>query len=315
VKRAFITGASGFIGRALCTQLFQQGWHLRVLLRQPATGPWHETVIGSLDDPSGLLENIDVVFHLAGKAHALSESKQDSGEYFRINTEGTRKLLEAAKDAGVSRFVFFSSVKAMGEGVPDCLDESVSCLPETPYGKSKLEAEQQVLQGNYVPEPVVLRLTMVYGPDMKGNLPRMIKAVAKGQFPPIPDFGNKRSMVHVDDVVQAALLSATKPEASRQTYIVTDGQPCSTREMYEWICEALGKPVPVWHVPEIVLRGLAGLGDWVGKLRGRRFMFDRDSWNKLSGSSWYSSHKIKNELGFRPHHHLRDSLKDILQGP
>jgi len=312
VKRAFITGASGFIGRALCAQLFKQGWHLRVLLRQPATGPWHETVIGSLDDSRGLLENIDVVFHLAGKAHALNESKQDIGEYFRINTEGTRKLLEAAKDAGVGRFVFFSSVKAMGEGGPDCLDESTPCLPETPYGKSKLEAEQQVLQGNYIPEPVVLRLSMVYGPAMKGNVPRMIEAVAKGLFPPIPEFGNKRSLVHVDDVVQAAVLSAVKAEAAGQTYIVTDGQPCSTREMYEWICEALGKPAPGWHIPEIVFRGLARIGDVLGNLRGRRFMFDRDTWNKLSGSSWYSSQKIQNELGFHPSQRLRDSLPDIL---
>lgn len=314
MKRAFITGASGFIGHALCAQLFEQGWHLRVLLRQNLKGPWHESVIGDLDSslPGDLLEDIDVVFHLAGKVHALSENKQDIGEYFRINTAGSLKMLEAARDAGVSRFVFFSSVKAMGEGGPDCLDEDSPCLPETPYGKSKLEAEHLVLEGNYVPEPVILRLSMVYGPSMKGNLPRMVEAVAKGRFPPIPDFGNKRSMVHVDDVVQAALLAAVKIEAAGQIYIVTDGQPCSTREMYEWICKVLGKTAPNWYIPSVIFRGLAIAGDVLGKMRGRRFMFDTDTWHKLAGSTWYSSQKMETELGFHPNHHLRESLPDII---
>jgi nucleoside-diphosphate-sugar epimerase len=315
VKKAFITGASGFIGHALCSQLFEQGWHLRVLLRQPMTGPWHETVISDLETPlpRDLLDGIDVVFHLAGKAHALSENQQDVREYFRINTEGTRKLLEAARDAGVPRFVLFSSVKAMNEGSHQCLDEMTACLPETPYGKSKLEAERLVLNGEYVSEPAVLRLSMVYGPAMKGNLPRMIEAVAKGVFPPIPEFGNKRSMVHVKDVVQASLLAAEKPEAVGQTYIVTDGQPYSTREMYEWICETLDKPVPGWHLPEMVFRGLARFGDMIGKLRGQRFFFDSDALDKVSSSSWYSSQKIKTELGYHPNHHLRDTFSDILK--
>jgi UDP-glucose 4-epimerase len=311
--RALVTGASGFIGHALCSHLFEQGWHLRVLLRQPMTGPWHETFIGDLANalPRDLLTGIDVVFHLAGKAHALSENQQDIGEYFRINTEGTRNLLEAAKGADVPRFVFFSSVKAMNEGSHHCLDETTACLPETPYGKSKLEAERLVLNGDYISEPTVLRLSMIYGPAMKGNLPRMIEAVAKGLFPPIPEFGNKRSMAHVKDVVQAAILVAERPEAIRQTYLVTDGQPYSTRELYEWICQALDKPIPGWRIPEMVFCGLGKIGDVIGKLRGRRFIFDSDTLIKLAGSSWYSSQKIEQELGFRAHYHLRESLPDI----
>jgi len=314
---AFVTGASGFIGRALCSRLMNEGWHLRVLLRHDASGPWHETVIGNLESliQRDVTEDIDTVFHLAGKAHALSETRQDDDEYFQINTDGTRKLLEAAGNAGVRRFVFFSSVKAINEGSADCLNETSACLPETPYGKSKLEGERLVLKGNYVPEPVVLRLSMVYGPATKGNLPRMIEAVAKGRFPPIPEFANKRSMVHVDDVVQAAILAAERPEAIGQTYLVTDGQPYSTRELYEWICQALGKPVPAWRIPKAVFQGLARVGDVIGKIRGRRFFYDSDTFNKLAGSACYSSQKIEQELGFRVHHHLRESLQDIIQKP
>jgi len=314
VNRALVTGASGFIGHALCSQLSERGWHLKALLRRPTSGPWHETVIGDLENfnHDDITDGIDTVFHLAGKAHALSKPRRDDGEYFQINTEGTRKLLEAAKEVGVRRFVFFSSVKAINEGSADCLNETSVCLPETPYGKSKLEGEHLVLKGKYVPEPVVLRLTMVYGPAMKGNLPRMIDAIAKGRFPPIPEFANQRSMVHVDDVVHAALLAAVKPAAVGQTYIVTDGQTYSTRQLYEWIYETLGKSVPRWRIPKAVFQGLARLGDVIGKIRGRRFFYDSDTLNKLAGSTWYSSQKIKRELGYHAKYQLRDSLPGIL---
>lgn len=314
MNRALVTGASGFIGHALCSQLSERGWHLKALLRRPTSGPWHETVIGDLENfnHDDIADGIDTVFHLAGKAHALSETRQDEKEYSQINTEGTRRILEAARDARVRRFVFFSSVKAMNEGGPECLDEASPCHPVTPYGKSKREAERLVLEGNYVPEPVVLRLSMVYGPSTKGNLPRMIEAVAKGHFPPIPEFGNQRSMVHVEDVVQAAILAAEKPEAIGQTYIVTDGQTYSTRQLYEWIYETLGKSVPRWRIPKAVFQGLARLGDVIGKIRGRRFFYDSDTLNKLAGSTWYSSQKIKRELGYHAKYQLRDSLPGIL---
>ena len=90
--------------------------------------------------------------------------------------------------------------------------------PDTPYGRSKLAAEELVLHGGYVPEPVVLRLCMVYGPQAKGNIEKMIEAVRRNRFPPLPEMGNRRSMVHVQDVVQAAVLAGTHPAAVGQAY-------------------------------------------------------------------------------------------------
>jgi len=313
LKLVLVTGATGFIGQHLCRELLQKNSDLHVLGRNAPQldAKFHRWEIQeSLD--TKYLHGIDTIFHLAGKAHALSETGQDEDEYFAINTEGTRRLLEAAKEAGVRRFVFFSSVKAMGEGDEACPDESADCQPETPYGKSKLKAERFVMEGGYVPEPVVLRLSMVYGPTHKGNLPRMIEAVARGRFPPLPKVHNKRSMVHVDDVVQAAILAAEQVEAAGQTCIVTDGQAYSTRQMYEWICEALGKKIPGWSVPMPVLKGLAKIGDGIGRIRGRHFMFDSDALEKLTGSAWYSSSKIERELGFDPKQHLRGSFAEIV---
>jgi len=310
----FVTGASGFIGRNLCATLQENGHEVIAGLRREQEGPWQHTLLLDLPDRAvspACLSGVSCVFHLAGKAHAISETSGDEQEYVSINSEGTRRLLEASKLAGVRRFIFISSVKAMGEGGDACQDESMTCRPETPYGKSKLAAERLVLEGGYIPEPVVLRLSMVYGFSRKGNLPRMIEAVAKGRFPPIPEVGNQRSLVHVEDVVQAALLAAGKKAAVGQTYIVTDGYACSTRQLYEWICEVLDKPVPAWTIPPGLLKVLAKIGDGIGRVRGRRFLFDSDALDKLIGSACYSSEKIQRELGFRPKKKLDSGLREI----
>lgn len=314
MQRVLVTGATGFIGRRLCAALKIRGAHVQALGRSGREGPWDAFVQADLAQgtPASVLHNVDTVFHLAGKAHALSETNQDAAEYFHINTEGAHRLLDAARAAGVRRFVFFSSVKAMGEGGDACLDESADCHPETPYGRSKLAAERLVLDGDFVREPIVLRLSMVYGPTLKGNLPKMIEAIRKGHFPPLPEMGNRRSMVSVDDVVQAATLAAERNIAIGQTYIVTDGQACSSRQVYEWICEALGKKIPNWKIPLPVFKGLAKIGDGVGCLRGRRFIFDSDALEKLTSSSWYCSDKIERELGFASNYRLRDSLPKIV---
>ncbi len=313
VRCALVTGASGFIGQILCRRLTEKGVRVRALTRGADNGPWDEIVAGDLTGEirPGTLQGIDTVFHLAGKAHALNETRQDDAEYFAINTEGTKKLLEAAAVAGVRRFVFFSSVKVFGEGGGECVDEDSALSPQTPYGYSKLQAEGLVLDGGYVPHPVVLRLSMVYGPTRKGNLPRMIEAVARGRFPPLAELGNRRSMVHVDDVVQASLLAAQNAQAAGQAYIVTDGQPYSTRQMYEWICESLQRPVPKWVLPHGALRLMAMAGDAIGHVRGRRFMFDSDTLDKLTGSAWYSSEKLERDLGFRAERDLRKSIPEI----
>jgi len=313
-KRFIVTGASGFIGGLLCQALLAEGGYVAATAQAGEQGPWDESISWRVGDGEQRpFPKADAVFHLAGKAHAYSESYQDEGEYFRINTEGTRQALEAARAVGIRRFVLFSSVKAMGEGGEASLDESASCHPETPYGESKLAAEKLVLEGGYVPEPVVLRLSMVYGNTQKGNLPRMIRAVEKGQFLPLPEVGNRRSMVHVEDVVQAAMLAAEKPEAIGQIYIVTDGTPYSTHQIHAWICEALGKQVPAWSVPMPILHALAMVGDGIGFLRRRRFMFDSDALDKLVGPAWYSSRKIEDELEFSPRHHLHESLPGIIR--
>jgi len=316
VNKVLVTGANGFIGRCLCAALQQQGVHVLALLRTPSQGPWQSSVIVDLTMamPSVTdLQGVDVIFHLAGKAHAVAECEQDATEYERINSQGTERLLQVAAAAGVQRFVFFSSVKAIADqGSATALDETTPCAPDSPYGVSKLKAESLVLHGGYVAEPVVLRPCMVYGESDKGNLPRMARMIAKGLMPPLPDFANQRSMVHVDDIVQAALLAAALPQAVNQIYIVSDGQYYSTRYIYESLCQALGRVPPRWHVPLWLLRTMARTGDLLGSWLQRRMPFDSSALQRLSESACYSSTKIQQELGFTPRRQLGEFLQQWL---
>ncbi len=315
-----VTGAGGFIGYRLCLNLIKQGHKvtgLDLFVPENIEFVFHQTDI-TQDIPVSYFKNIDVVFHLAGKAHALAEVEQDHDEYFKINTLGTQKVLEACKSSNVKRFVLFSTIKAMGEGNPPDeplvpINETALCHPLTPYGESKWEAEKLLLEKNYVPEPVVLRLCMVYGGKVKGNLFKMIQAIQSNRFPPIPEFLNKRSMVHVDDVVKAAQLAAESSKAPGQVFIVSDNFSYSTKWLYNTIRMYLQKKELKWSIPNAMLKILGKVGDFIGKVRGRRFFFDSDAYLKLAGSAYYSNTKIKEYLNFTPARELSESIKEMVQ--
>lgn len=320
-----VAGATGFIGRRLVGALIQRpDVTVRVLIRddRQAAQIWPSagitTRVGDLTKPASLgqsCQGVDTVFHLAGYAHASGVSESEAlNLHHHVTVAGTRALLIAAAASGVKRFIFVSSVKAMGEGGDLCLDETSDTLAASTYGRAKRTAEDLVLQagrelGMHV---CILRLPLVYGHDNKGNLPRMIEAIDHGHFPPLRELGNKRSMVHVDDVVQALLLAAESPAASGQVYIVTDEQTYSTRTIYDFICGDLGCPVPDWTVPVTLLRLAARLGDLIGAARGRPLAFNSEALDKLIGSAWYSSAKIHRELGYRPTRTLKTALPEMV---
>ena len=315
--RYYVTGANGFVGKKLCVRLARLG-EVRAMLRRPADGPWRRSDRIDLERdavPADLLRGVDVVIHLAARTHAIDAGDCDEAVYRRVNVDGTRRLLECAALAGVRRFVFMSSVKAQGEGGSEPADETAAPRPSTAYGRTKLEAETMVLRGGHVPEAVVLRPALVYGPGVKGNLERMIAAMRSGFFPPVPDVGNRRSLVHVDDLVSATILAAERPEAPGRAFIVTDGRPVSTREMYVWIRRAMGKEVPRWAVPPASLRLAAKAGDAIGRMRGRRWFFDSDSYRKLFESAVFDSTAIERALGFRPEWTLESAMPQLVGGP
>ncbi|MBQ26651.1 MAG: hypothetical protein CMH81_00700 [Nitrospiraceae bacterium] len=319
--RALVTGAGGFIGGNLVEALLQMGCSVRVLVRDNSSQrTWPQDVevaVGKLQDFNSINKAMlgsDTVFHLAGKGHEMFDMEDLDNTYHKVNVDGTRNVIESAVQCGIKRFVFFSSVKTMGEDTSECFSESSTGQPVTRYGKSKLDAEELVIDyGRRAGlHTVCLRLPLVYGAGNAGNLLRMIDAIDRGLFPPFPDVKNLRSMVHVSNVVEAAILAATTARADGQRYIVTDGVPYSTRELYEWICIGLGKQVPVWHIPIGTLKILGLVGDLVGYVQRKRCIFDSLAIDKLIGSAWYSSDRISSELGYNPLVSFSDALPDLI---
>lgn len=311
-----VTGASGFIGRAVCRDLHGTG-RVRALMRRAAEGPWDECVTIDLAAAGGIpadaLAGVDTVFHLAGRAHAVDEGDGAEAAHRALSVDGTRRLLEACRRAGVTRFVFVSSVKAMGEGGGRLLDETAGGEPGTAYGRSRRDAEELVLRGGYVPHATAIRLPLVYGAGCRGNLARMIEAIDRGGFPPVPRVRNRRSMVHAEDAARAVVLAADCAAAAGEAFIVTDGRAYATREIYEWMCEALGVRVPRWTVPAGVLRALAIAGDAVTRVSGRRCAFDSAAYDKLLGSAEYDGSRARRVLGFEARWDLRRAIPGMVE--
>lgn len=302
-----VTGAAGFIGR----RLIQPG--VVALVRRP-TGFVRE-VVGNLLDPASLraaCEGVESVFHCAGYAHAFASSDPDA--HRRINFGGTRNLLKAAGEAGVRRFVFLSSVKAMAEPGEACVDEDWPGEPDAPYGRAKRAAEAAVLEAGakYGMHVVNLRLAMVYGRGGRGNLERMARGIRAGWFPPLPETGNRRSLVHVDDVVAAMRLVVQAPAASGRTYIVADPRAYSGREIYDAIREAVGKTPARLRVPAFWLRCGGKLGDGLGKLAGRTLPLNSEVTERLLGSACYSPARIERELGWHAGIGLAEGVREML---
>jgi UDP-glucose 4-epimerase len=308
-----VTGASGFIGRRLLRPCD------RALVRSACGVP--NAVVGDILNPASLAvacQGVDTVFHCAGYAHAFASISPDT--HWRINHEGTRNLLTAAGEAGVHRFVFLSSVKSMAEPGSSCADEDWRGEPASAYGKAKRAAEEAALDAGarYGMHVVNLRLAMVYGRGGRGNLERMARGIAAGWFPPLPESGNRRSLVHVDDVVAVMRLVAERAEANGRTYIIADPQPYSGREIYNAIRCVLTQgavpPAPTFArpVPAVVLRAGGAVGDLLGALLRRPLPMNSEVVDRLLGSAWYSPARIERELGWRAQVGLIDGLREML---
>lgn len=313
VVSTLVSGAEGFIGGRLFGALSEHEQVVFALTRRGVRPNVDRRA--ALDDPAALAAacvGIGTVFHCAGYAHAWGRGDEASAVRHRfVNYEGTRNLVEAAGRAGVRRFVFLSSVKAMGEPGEACADEDWPLPPLTPYGRAKRAAEDAVLEAGarYGMHVVNLRLAMVYGPGGRGNLERMAALVRRGWFPPLPETGNRRSLVYVDDVVSAMRRVADAPAAAGRAYIVADEAAYSGRELYVALRAALGLAASRRAVPASWLAAAAALGDRLERLAGRRLPFDSEVLDKLLGSAWYSSARLRRELGWQPQVSLAEGLR------
>jgi len=255
-----VTGATGFLGKALCPLLTAHGMPVRPVGRGE-TGD-----IGPETDWRRLLDGVETVIHLAARAHVMRDRAADPrAEFQRINTAATAALARAAADAGVKRFVFISTVKVLGETSQHALTADDPAAPQDPYAVSKWQAEQALAEFADAFALVTLRPPLVYGPGVRGNFLALLRTIDRGGPLPLGGVDNRRSLIYrgnLADAIRAALAIAPG------VYLPSDREDLSTPEMIRRLAAALDRPARLFAVPPELLR-------FGAKIAGRAATMDR----------------------------------------
>lgn len=277
--KIIITGISGFVGQNLNTYLQQMGNEILPLsLRDPM---WEENF------PVAAI----ALIHLAGKAHDTSNTSKPE-DYFKINRDLTIKLFNKFLKSEIRDFIYFSSVKAVADSLQGILDENFTANPLTPYGKSKIEAEQYLL-GQELPigkRLFIIRPCMIHGPGNKGNLNLMYKVVKKGIPWPLAAFHNQRSFLSIDNLSFLIERIINKVELTSGIYNFADDNALSTNELVNLISETLGQKTKLWAIPPPIVKLIAKIGDYLP------FPLNSERLKKLTESYLVSNIKIKKDL-------------------
>lgn len=295
-----VTGASGFVGRAVVSQLAGCGLYKVVAQYRNASGPCssvHErTSVGNIDertDWAQALRGVDVVIHAAARVHVMNDTASDPLAAFReVNVEGTLNLARQAAAAAVRRFIFISSVKVNGEhtepGRPFTAQDTPR--PCDPYGVSKLEAEQGLLALGVASgmEVVIVRPVLVYGPGVKANFLNMMRWLDRGIPLPFGAIDNRRSLVALENLVDLIRVCIDHLGAANQVFMVSDGEDLSTTDLLRRMARALDKRPHLLPVPAWVLQAGARA---VGKMSVSQ---------RLCGSLQVDIQKNHQLLGWRP---------------
>jgi nucleoside-diphosphate-sugar epimerase len=307
VKRVAITGAGGFVGRALCHSLSTEGMEITAVIRSGdiPQGASETHRIGDITDRTGLraaFEGVDAVVHLAGRAHVMQDDTADPlAEYRRINVEGTKAVADCAADAGAGRVVFVSSIMVNGERTDnEAFSETDAPAPEDPYGVTKREAEEalfEIARARGI-EAICLRPPLVYGPGVRANFAALMK-LCDSSFP-LPFGGithNRRSLIFVGNLTSAIKAALSHENAAGRVFLVRDGEDLSTAGLIRVLRQALGRSPRLVPVPASWLNAMLCL-------IGRRAMAER-----LLGSLTIDDSAFRTTLGWTPPLAIADAME------
>lgn len=302
--RALVTGSSGFVGRALVAELRRRGWQAGASVRRISAHDADADVVetGELStstDWTAALRAVDTVFHLAARVHQTGgEEAGAEAIYQRANADATAALARAAIAAGVGRFVFVSSVKVMGDVSPmRPFDEGDEPQPQDAYGRSKLDAER-ALEGLAAQiEVSIVRPPLVYGPGVRANFLSLLRLAASGWLLPLGAARAGRSMVFIDNLVDALIACAIVPHRSPATYFVTDGHDASVAEILTIVRAEMGLSPRLLAPP-------AGMVQAAARLLGRA-----DAAQRLFSPLLVNTGRIRAELGWSPPVSQEDALR------
>jgi UDP-glucose 4-epimerase len=308
----FITGASGFLGSALCSSCALKAYTVMAASRSQTSSNLFSSCLSpefSADsDWRSLLLKQDVIIHTAARVHMMNDGSCDPlAEYRRVNVEGTLNLAHQAVQSGVNRFIFISSIKVNGEETKLGLSFSASgkVSPIDPYGISKYEAEVglQKISKETGMEVVIIRPPLVYGPKVKANFATLMRLIARGLPLPLGAiYGNRRSFVALDNLIDLIITCIEHPAAANQTFLVSDGEDLSTTDLLRRIAFAMGKPSRLIPIPSSILKAGASL-------LGKGEMAQR-----LLGSLQIDIEKTRCLLGWSPPISLDEGLRRAVDG-
>lgn len=291
--KVLVSGANGFVGRALCGHLHMHGHAANPAVRR-ASDLAGEVVVGDMNgknDWTAVLIGCEAVVHLAARVHVMDDTAQAPLALYRAtNTDATLNLARQAAEAGVKRFVFISTIKVNGEGRDEPYVDTDQPAPEDAYAISKWEAEQGLHQiaADTGLEVVILRPPLVYGPGVKANFRRLLQTVERGWPLPLGAIRNRRSLLYLGNFVDAIRVCLEHPAAAGQTFLIDDGRPVSTPDLIRAVARAMGRPARLLAVP-------VGALEFAGALIGKRAAVAR-----LTGSLWVDSSLIRTRLGWTP---------------
>jgi UDP-glucose 4-epimerase len=303
--KVLVTGATGFVGRALCDTLARSG-HDPVPAVRRAQGMSNERVVGEIGldtDWHEALHGVQAVVHLAARVHVMRDAATDPLAAFRaVNTDGTLNLAHQAAAAGVRRFIFVSSIKVNGEGRVLPYTESDPSTPQDAYAISKWEAEQGLreIELETGMEVVILRPPLVYGPGVGANFLRLMCTVGKGWPLPFGRVKNRRSLLYLGNFTDAIRLCLEHPAAAGKMFLLSDGEDVSSVDLVRCLARAMNRPVRLLPVPISLIRA-------AGALLGRAAEIDR-----LLGSLVVDSSTIRQSLSWRPPYSLEEGLQQTV---
>lgn len=313
LKKILVTGANGFIGRALCARLVADGFLVQGAVREVSGGtnlPQNIEVapIGSIGPDTNwkdFLTDVDFVIHLAARVHILQDTDRAPLQAFRrVNLQGTERLAQQAAHAGVKRFVFMSTIGVNGSNSgSSAFSESDEPMPHNAYSVSKLEAETRLKEINTKTgmEIVIVRSPLVYGPGNPGNFLSLLRVIAKGIPLPLASVSNIKSFTYVKNLADALICCSLHPKAAGQMYIVSDGVDVSTPELVRSLAAALCKPSRLFPFQPSLIR-------FAGKLTGKSEAVDR-----LLSSLTVDISKIRRELGWEPTYTMEQGLRETAE--
>ncbi|WP_420599254.1 NAD-dependent epimerase/dehydratase family protein [Neptuniibacter sp.] len=306
--RIFVTGINGFIGHTLFEEVkSRDGFSVNGSVRnlKGDEKPFYES--GNIDRNTewiSALNKVDVVVHLAARAHVVRDSSADPlSEFRKVNVDGTIQLASEAAAAGVKRFIFLSSIGVNGSVTDQPFTEDDTPNPNGPYAQSKLEAELRLKEVQKLTgmEIVIIRPPLVYGPNAPGNFGSLVRWVRKGVPLPLGAINNKRTFIAVDNLVDLIITCMTHPDAKNQLFLAGDGEDISTTQLLKLVADAMGKKIILVPVPQFILSAGA-------VMLGKKQNIDR-----LIGSLQLDITKAQSLLGWTPPFSIAHCLSEYLK--